>query len=144
MRGTIIAGYYFPLGELKAPFWSWVIKAATALRDSAALLVGDFNTGKHKIDEEFSTFISPEFIDALEAVGFSDTWRSAHSDAREYTWFSDCDNGFRLDYIWASPAVQSGVRAVWHDHSPREMGMSDHSALLADIDLPASLSSPST
>jgi len=93
----------------------------------------DFNTGKHRVDEDGATFFSADCIDALEGAGWVDPWRSRNLLAREFTWFSHAGNGFRLDHACASPALAPCVSSAWHDQTPREAGVSDHAALVVDL-----------
>ena len=66
-------------------------------------------------------------------LGFVDTWRDTHPEGRDYTWYSSAGNGFRLDYIWASPQLAQSVQRVWHDHEARLTHSSDHSAVIAEL-----------
>jgi exodeoxyribonuclease-3 len=128
-----IFGVYFPLEGAKPVFWDWLLENAQVLARRNAILVGDFNTGKHIIDEAGRTFECSEKQEALEALGFVDSWRRAYPKGRDYTWYSLHRNGFRLDYLWASPLVAPRIKRVWHDHEPRLATHTDHSALVADI-----------
>ncbi len=66
-------------------------------------------------------------------LGFVDTWRTAYPKGRDYTWYSASGNGFRLDYIWASPPLAPLVQRVWHNHEARLTLSSDHSAVIAEL-----------
>jgi exonuclease III len=96
-------------------------------------MIGDFNTGKHYIDEEGATFLGPEYIDRLEELGYSDAWRVTHQATRDYTWFSSAGNGFRLDYAFLSPALTPRLARAEHIHKTRLEAVTDHSALLVEI-----------
>jgi exodeoxyribonuclease-3 len=136
MDGVDVFGLYFPL-KTKPAYWDWLLANARKLRDGHVILIGDFNTGKIQVDEVGKTFDCQEQHDALEAIGFVDTWRAAHPEMRDYTWYSSLKNGFRLDYIWASPSLAPGIKRVWLDHEPRLALHSDHSAVAADLSIPA-------
>jgi len=41
--------------------------------------------------------------------------------------------GFRYDHTLASPSISSRVQSVFYDHSVRNNGFSDHSALIVDL-----------
>lgn len=134
--GVDVVGFYFPLRDAKAPYWDWVLANAAAMLDRDVLLIGDFNTGKQGIDEVGRTLDSAEKQAALEDIGFVDTWRAANPEGRDYTWFSSAGNGFRLDYIWASPSLAHRVKSIYHDHEARLSGASDHAAVITEIALP--------
>lgn len=133
INGIDVFGFYFPLGEAKERYWDWLLANAKLLREREAIFMGDFNTGKIRIDEAEASFDCQDKHEALEAFGFVDTWRAAYPKGRDYTWYSSAGNGFRLDYIWASPSLAPAVQRVWHDHESRLTLASDHSAVIADM-----------
>jgi len=132
-----IVGLYFPLGTPKLPFWDYLLSEASSRSEDQILLIGDFNTGKHHIDEAGATFIGPGNLSKLEALGFVDAWRSLHPSGREYTWFSQAGNGFRLDYAFLSRSLAPHLRATTHSEAERKGGATDHAALIVDIDMGA-------
>jgi len=134
--GIDVFGFYFPLNEAKELYWDWLLANAERLQDRDVILLGDFNTGKTRIDEAGDTFDCQDKHDALEELGFVDTWRAAYPKERDYTWYSSAGNGFRLDYIWASQALAGRVERVRHDHEARLTLSSDHSAVVADFSMP--------
>ncbi len=134
--GVDVFGFYFPLNEAKKEYWDWLLVNAENLKDSNAILLGDFNTGRILVDEVGETFDCQEKHEALERLGFIDAWRSMHQDDRDYTWFSSMGNGFRLDYIWASPQLAQCIRGISHKHDGRLARYSDHSAVIADLSIP--------
>ncbi len=133
LGGVSVFGFYFPFGDGKPEYWEWLLANARELRGQNVLLVGDFNTGKGKIDEAGDTFECQHHHVALEALGFVDTWRATHHEDRDYTWHSSSGNGFRLDYIWASPSLADRVEMVSLEHEPRLARMSDHSAVVINL-----------
>ncbi len=136
MGGVDVFGFYFPLGDPKDVYWDWVLANADELRDRNVILMGDFNTGKMRVDEAGESFGCQEKHEALEGLGFVDLWRAMYPKGRDYTWYSSAGNGFRLDYIWASPSLSPLVRRVWHDHEVRLALHSDHSSVVADLSIP--------
>ncbi len=132
--GLRITGAYFPHGKIKDRFWRDEFLPYMATRiDGPSLTLGDFNTGKHRIDEAGSTFYSADCIEALERAGWVDPWRSRNPTAQEFSWFSHTGNGFRVDHAYASPALAPRVSASWYDHSPRTARVTDHAALLVEL-----------
>ena len=72
------------------------------------VLAGDFNTGKHKIDESGSTFYCSEYLEKLEIIGLADAWRLINGP-KEYSWLSNSGNGFRIDHFYVSNALKNRV-----------------------------------
>ena len=134
--GVDVFGFYFPLNGAKQLYWDWLLANAQKLRDRNVALLGDFNTGKVLVDEAGETFDCQDKHEALEEIGFIDTWRAANPTGRDYTWYSAYGNGFRLDYIWASPPLAHRIQRVWHEHEARLARYSDHCAVLADLSVP--------
>ncbi|MDK9716146.1 MAG: endonuclease/exonuclease/phosphatase family protein [Sulfuritalea sp.] len=133
VSGIEIFGFYFPLREAKSLYWDWLLNNAALLADRNILLLGDFNTGRIRIDEAGETFDCQDQHEKLEQLGFTDTWRSAYPKGRDYTWYSSSGNGFRLDYIWASPRLAPAIQRIWHDHDARITLSTDHSTVIADV-----------
>ncbi len=132
--GLTLVAAYFPLNRAKLPYWDWFLREAEARASRPCVLIGDFNTGKHFIDEVGATFVGPEYLGRLEELAYADAWRRLHPEAREYTWFSHRGNGFRLDYAFLSPALAPRLRRACHSQQEREERVSDQAALLVEID----------
>ena len=131
--GITVVGAYFPQREAKRPYWAAVAGSARRMIDQPALIIGDFNTGRHFIDEAGKTLEVAEGMDWMNDAGFIDLWRHRNPDGREYTWYSDKGNGFRIDHAFASPALAARVVNVGYSHQERLDRISDHSALIVDI-----------
>ena len=78
-------------------------------------------------------------------MGWVDAWRSTHPDDREFTWLSAPPhrNGFRLDHAFISPSLTPGLLGARYDHTTREGGATDHSALVIDLRIDAGGPGPS-
>jgi len=129
----VLIGVYFPLGKAKLTIWPWFIGEAGRRARVPCFLVGDFNIGKHFIDEGGAVIRNPEYMDRIEELGYVDAWRMLHPQGREYTWFSHRGNGFRLDYVFISAPLAGKLIGAEHLHEPRELKISDHSALSVTI-----------
>jgi exodeoxyribonuclease-3 len=126
----------------KELMWERTLAYATEHAHRRTIVMGDFNTGQ-RIDAEGTPFVLSHYMTDLAGIGFVDTWRQLHPDAREYTWYSKHRekqtgesrdfNGFRLDYIFVSPALQHAVADVAILHQSRQSGASDHASVVADI-----------
>jgi exonuclease III len=128
-----LLGVYVPLGSSKPTFWNALNTVARHNRDRNYLILGDFNTGRHLIDEAGTTFLCEKSFRELEELGFIDAWRSLHPEAREYSWFSRAANGFRLDHCFLAPSLVTRFISARYSHTEREQRVSDHSALIVDL-----------
>jgi len=74
---------------------------------------------------------APSGSNELSGTHALDLWRRTQGPhAREWTWMTKA-NGFRLDHAFGNSAfVAAFDPSCRYDHSPRENGFSDHSALL--------------
>jgi exonuclease III len=75
-------------------------------------------------------------VPGLREIGYRDAFRSLHgyvSREPSWTWqrISGHAGGWRLDHLFTSPELRP-VACAYH-HAWREGGLSDHSALEADI-----------
>ncbi|WP_239645550.1 endonuclease/exonuclease/phosphatase family protein [Mycobacterium sp. UM_CSW] len=137
-------GYGISGARRKELLWESTINYAVARKDRRAIIMGDFNTG-FRIDTEGEMFAMSNYMTKLIDIGFVDGWRHLHGQAREYTWYSKRKdkatgksqdlNGFRLDYIFLSPALQHAIMDASILHKPRTAGVSDHASVVANIGL---------
>lgn len=135
VEGLTIVGVHIPCsGPGRREFWTALVGCAERLAASEALIIGDFNTGRRLEDELGSTFTCTAFLTRLAAMGYEDAWRRLHPGRREYSWFSHRGNGFRIDHGWVSGSLAPRVRGAWYSHGEREERVSDHSALVLELD----------
>lgn len=120
--------------------------------DGPQVLCGDLNTPRRETrDGEVVTFgqdsrgrLRPErgpewdmaeraVVPGLADIGFSDAFRTVHGyEPREVSWaWQRFGGGYRLDHVFCSAHLQP-LAARYH-HAWREQGLSDHSALEADL-----------
>jgi exonuclease III len=127
----------------KLPFLDAVLGVAHTWRRGPALLVGDTNSGLIDLDEEAPAFDVEEdgWIRGLDAAGWTDAFRRLRGEERAYTWYSpNGGNGFRIDQAFVNRALQPRLRSARHEwgratgRRPRRDALSDHAALLLDLD----------
>lgn len=131
--GISLVGVYMPNNKAKTPYWEAVVAAAKERAEKPALFIGDFNTGKHYLDEAGATLVSAPFMERMEDVGFTELWRARNPKGKEFTWISNAGNRFRLDHAFASSSLTERVADVYYSHAERQDGVSDHSALIIDF-----------
>lgn len=138
--GLRLLGVHIPCdgagnGPARAEAWRSVLRSARASRGGAAAVMGDFNTGRHHLDEQGATFSHTASLGKLASLGFIDAWRARHPSGREPSWISHTGRGFRIDHAYLSPGLSPRLVDAWYSHRERELRISDHSALLVSLDL---------
>lgn len=124
-----LLGTYFPGNDLKKYVFDFLIKYIQDNPDENIIITGDLNTGKHYIDEQGATFFHAAYFDKFEELGFIDAWRHVHHDKKEFTWYSNAGNGFRLDHFFVNGTLKQKIIACFYDHQPRIDKISDHSVM---------------
>jgi exonuclease III len=131
-----IYGIYMPNLLKKVPYWEALIAALAAESLQAqALAIGDFNTCRAYVDEPGAIDVCAHFMDGIEAIGFCDLWRRRYPEGREFSWYSTRGNGFRIDHAFLSPALAARASEIRYSHDERLRGLSDHSALILDLEV---------
>jgi exodeoxyribonuclease-3 len=133
-------------GDRKFPYMASVLGVARAWRGRHAVVIGDTNSGRPLLDEETPVF-GPRYgawFDSLEALGWRDAFRHMHPERREFTWYSpNGRNGFRLDQAFVSRRLRAHIAGIEHSWGRdatapgRQDAVSDHAALILDLDIPA-------
>lgn len=127
-----ILGVYFAQKEHKRPLFNFINERCGELLGSRGLVIGDFNTGKHYLDERKNTFYCAEEFEKLGSSGLIDSWRSRNAETNEFSWFSNAGNGFRIDHVFSTLQMDALVKNIFYSHEEREKGISDHSALIVE------------
>lgn len=143
-----IVGVYLPGQDRKRPHLEYLISFARAMDEQRvpAMIIGDFNSGRNETDieanigkaklvDEFST----ASVYALLERQWREAWLYKHPDELEFSWYPNMGppqrkNGWRLDKAFVSSALLGRVRDVFYDHGFRLEGLTDHSALIVDVD----------
>ncbi|MFQ5606693.1 MAG: exodeoxyribonuclease III, partial [Candidatus Zixiibacteriota bacterium] len=127
--------------KYKMDFYCAFRKYVTGLREAGAevLVCGDVNTAHREIDlarpkenEKVSGFLPEErdWISALVADGFLDTFRVLDRRPRQYSWWDmktrarERNVGWRIDYWFASHGLGPRLRDAY---IKPEVELSDHS-----------------
>jgi exodeoxyribonuclease III len=130
--------------KTKTQFWNAVLHAAKARAKTPFMLVGDFNTGAHRVDEVGKTFHCAAHFGNLCEIGWTDVWRHQHPSALEYSWYSKGKNGllmngFRIDHVFVTASLLPRIGECRYSHAEREAGISDHSIMMVEMAQPAAI-----
>lgn len=131
-EGLSILGVYFAQNQDKRPLFDFINDRSKEVFEVNGVVIGDFNTGKHYLDESKKTFHCVKEFEQLERNSLIDSWRSRNPETREFSWYSSAGNGFRIDHIFSTPELDSKLSRVYYSHDERENGVSDHSILIAE------------
>ncbi len=101
----------------------------------AALIIGDLNCGVPFEDSETKSFVNTHMFQSLLRNSWTDSWRSRNTDAREYSWISSRGNGYRYDHCLANEKADALIERVEYLHNVREERLSDHSAMLIELNV---------
>lgn len=135
-QGLTLLPVHFPQKAAQVPLFDAVLKDSDSLLQHDCLLIGDLNCGLPFQDSSEKTFVNARYFQALKDAGWCDLYRQLHGDeARDFSWISPrTQRGFRYDHALAGPTLAARASALQYDHTVRERKLSDHSALLLDID----------
>jgi exonuclease III len=137
-QGIQILRCYFPQRQAKAPFFRQCILLAQNSPHTPFLMIGDFNTGRNDLDIEGTGarfHCADLFLALTKEAGLTDLWRARHGDRQDWTWRSTV-NGFRIDHVFGNRAFIDRFPAFRCDidDAPRRSGLTDHSAVVLEID----------
>ena len=127
--GLQLVGTYFPQRKDKAG----VFNTLETIASSDLLAIGDFNTGSNVLDSEGAKFhCADQFVNLANTI-LTDLWRTHNGElAKEYSWYSNAGNGFRIDHALAGMTATSRCVNSYYDHSTRDT-LTDHSALIVEL-----------
>jgi exonuclease III len=143
-----VVGVYLPGQDRKRPHLEYLIRYARLTNEQQLpiLCIGDFNSGRNESDIEANTgksrlvdeFSTADLYALLERQ-WDEAWLLKHPDELEFSWYPRMGrplrkNGWRLDKAFVSHALRSRVRDAFYDHGFRLEGLTDHSALIVDLD----------
>jgi exodeoxyribonuclease-3 len=73
------------------------------------------------------------FYSGLGRHGLVDAYRRLHPDDVEHSWLGRSGDGYRYDHCFVSRDLLPSLRSCFYDHEPRELGLSDHSAMVLQL-----------
>ncbi len=128
-----IYGCYFPGQDLKKEVFEFLLTEIEKNGKENLIITGDINTGKHFLDKNGATFYHSDYLEKFEKRGLIDAWRKVHGEKKEYTWFSNAGNGFRLDHFFIDENLSERIVNCEYKHNYREEKISDHSMMILEL-----------
>ncbi len=124
--------------ERKRRFCEAVSQFLTERRAYDAVVIGDLNVLEPIHRPHYGMFRDWEYrlYDELVVRGFVDAYRLRHPNDMDYSWIDYENRGYRFDHAFVSRSLADSVRRCDYDHTPRETDLSDHSALVLELEWP--------
>lgn len=109
----------------------------TAPRSSRRIFCGDLNVLEPDHVPHYPFFEEWEynFYRNLTKYQLKDAFRHLHPSIQEYSWVGRTGDGYRYDHCFVSENLLSLLRECNYLHETREIKLSDHSALITELDL---------
>jgi exodeoxyribonuclease-3 len=101
-----------------------------------AIIIGDLNVLEPVHRPHYGIFRDWEYrlYDEFLIRGFVDAYRLRHPNELEHSWVDYENRGYRFDHAFVSESLTERVRCCEYVHVPRERDLSDHSALVLELD----------
>jgi exodeoxyribonuclease III len=127
--------------ERKRNFCTALSTFLTERAPRAAIVIGDLNILEPTHRPRYGIFHDWEyrFYEDFRMHGFVDAYRLKHPEEVEYSWVDYRDRGYRFDHVFVSEPLAELVQRCAYVHDTRETDLSDHSALLVELDWPGAL-----
>ncbi len=135
-----VAGVHLPDDSRpteRAAYWRFLVEYARLHGARPCVAIGDFNSGRHRADEDGATFASTAMLGAFCTLGFVDAYRALHPDGRDRSWSHHDGSEFRLDHVFVSRPLAPRIAAATYSQAERVGGASDHASLVVDLSIDA-------
>lgn len=122
--------------ERKKRFIKKLISALEKENDSIRrVFCGDFNVLEPKHIPHYPIFENWEydFYSNLNKYQLKDAFRHLSPEIQEYSWVGRKGDGYRYDHFFVTSDLIPLVQKCYYYHEPREMKLSDHSALISTL-----------
>jgi exodeoxyribonuclease III len=130
--------------ERKQRFLSQMTALARHWTEERLVFLGDLNIVSRQHLPRFTAFRSWEYdaLEALERNGLVDAYALLYPNKQAHSWIGRKGAGYRYDYAFVSAGLVPYLVDCEYIHEPRELGLSDHAAVVLTLDLPVAQVSP--
>lgn len=145
-QALTVVGAYVPSRDAspakiarKQRFLAQLTALAGRWADERLVFLGDLNIVSRQHVPRFATFRCWEYdaLEALEHHGLVDAYALLHPGEQAHSWIGRKGAGYRYDYAFVSAGLVPNLIDCEYVHAPRELGLSDHAAVVLTLDLPA-------
>ncbi len=137
--GVYVPSRGFDTGPRLAKKKQFLDVLATALlsplhQGAPRVLCGDLNVLERDHVPSYKYFQEWEysFYERFEILGYRDAFRSKYPDRREHSWLGRGGAGYRYDHAFIPKQLAKVPFDCFYLHEPRELRLSDHSALILE------------
>jgi len=113
-------------------FFQQAIAYAKQHIEDRCLIIGDYNTS-WMMDSQGTLANSGEYLKELNELGWMESWRFMTSQQKLLSGDMPLDYGFRIDYAYVSPRLQTDLIKCHLSTEPTLDGQSENEALLVDL-----------
>jgi exodeoxyribonuclease-3 len=105
--------------------------------NSFRIFCGDFNVLEPEHFPHYNFFEKWEydFYNSLANYGLFDSFRHLNPQKKDYSWVGRTGDGYRYDHCFVSKDLLSFVKECYYLHEPRKERLSDHSAIILNLNL---------
>lgn len=122
-------------GSERSHAWKSLLDYAKSRMGERTLVLGDLNAGRDG-DLRALKLDGQESLGRLWTWGYRDLFRKENTGSSEFSWLTpDRQGGGRIDHAIASAILATSESRVRYSHTERDLRISDHSMLLADLAL---------
>jgi exodeoxyribonuclease-3 len=111
-----------------------LVSLPVGLRDRT-LILGDYNAVSRAHEPRLPGFFNYEYAmhDDLAGIGFVAAHELCELPQQPHSWVGRTGTGYLYDYVHAGRSLHDRVRAVRYIDEPRELRLSDHAAVAAEV-----------
>ncbi|HZN75639.1 MAG TPA: endonuclease/exonuclease/phosphatase family protein [Micromonosporaceae bacterium] len=150
-QSITVVGVYVPSRDAspakiarKQRFLAQMTALARRWAHERLVFLGDLNIVSRQHVPRFTAFRCWEYdaLEALERHGLVDAHALLHPGEQVHSWIGRKGTGYRYDYAFVSVGLVPHLVDCQYVHEPRELGLSDHAAVVLTLDLPVEQVSP--
>ena len=132
---TLVAAHMPDKGQptARAHAWNSLVGLARTMTCDPAIILGDLNAGRPRVDGTGLTRRDGEVLGRLAALGFEDVFRRLHPDADVASWWSHSGRGYRLDHALANASLMPRLKRAGYGEDAVRRGVSDHAPLVVEL-----------
>ena len=104
---------------------------------SNLVVCGDLNVlePSHQPHYSFLRDWEYKFYESFAKSGLIDAFRFFYPDVCEYSWYGRKGYGYRYDHCFVTKELKKYTKLCKYLHEPRKNRLSDHSAMILELDL---------